>query len=157
MESIPTDQPLSGSASISAFHDSLSVSESVGPHVCLHTGGPICKTVPPFSSNVAQHGLPPQPSFAEQAGFSPCTSPRLLTAVDVPTQCLFGSSIHLALTNQVSFTNASLLGWGAHLGLLRVERLWSESEVLLHIKVLELWAIHNACRAFQTLGGSHIH
>lgn len=45
-------------------------------------------------------------------------------------------------------TDASALGWGAHLGGLSMQGIWNESELLLHINIRELRAIHLACQAF---------
>lgn len=46
-------------------------------------------------------------------------------------------------------TDASALGWGAHLGDLHTQGLWSPPELSLHINVRELRAIRLACQAFQ--------
>lgn len=45
-------------------------------------------------------------------------------------------------------SNASDLGWEAHLGNLRTQGLWSEDELSLHINVKELRAILMACEVF---------
>ncbi|XP_034622441.1 uncharacterized protein LOC117875318 [Trachemys scripta elegans] len=44
--------------------------------------------------------------------------------------------------------DASALGWGAHLGDLRKQGLWSQAEVALHISVRELSAVRLACQTF---------
>ncbi|XP_078520251.1 uncharacterized protein LOC144785006 [Lissotriton helveticus] len=45
-------------------------------------------------------------------------------------------------------TDASTLGWGAHLGDLEIKGLWSPEERLLHINLLELRVIRLALKAF---------
>ncbi|XP_050825375.1 uncharacterized protein LOC127058925 [Gopherus flavomarginatus] len=45
-------------------------------------------------------------------------------------------------------TDASDLGWGAHLGTLRTQGLWSQEEVGLHINMRELRAVRLACQTF---------
>ncbi|XP_043363956.1 uncharacterized protein LOC122458715 [Dermochelys coriacea] len=46
-------------------------------------------------------------------------------------------------------TDASSLGWGAHLGNLRTQGLWSAGELSLHINVWELRAVRLPCQAFR--------
>lgn len=49
-----------------------------------------------------------------------------------------------------------LLNRGPHLDLLEIQGLWSKHEVSLHISVLELCTICNACQTFQDpIRGSH--
>lgn len=45
-------------------------------------------------------------------------------------------------------SDTSVLGWGAHLGHLRTQGLWSQEELLLHINIRELRAVCLACQAF---------
>ncbi|KAJ1124818.1 hypothetical protein NDU88_003267 [Pleurodeles waltl] len=45
-------------------------------------------------------------------------------------------------------TDASTLGWGAHLGDLEIKGLWSPEEQMFHINLLELWAVRLALKAF---------
>lgn len=54
-------------------------------------------------------------------------------------------------------TDASLIGWGAHLDSLKVQGLWSEWEASLYISVLELHAIYDACQTCQDQGCSISH
>lgn len=42
------------------------------------------------------------------------------------------------------------LGWGAHLGNLSTEGLWSQEDRSLHINIREVRAIHLACQVFLT-------
>lgn len=50
---------------------------------------------------------------------------------------------------RIIVTDASLIGWVAHLRSLKVQGLWLEQKASLHIKVLELLAIYNACRGLR--------
>ncbi|KAJ1168361.1 hypothetical protein NDU88_000287 [Pleurodeles waltl] len=45
-------------------------------------------------------------------------------------------------------TDASTLGWGAHLGDLEIKGLWSPEEQMFHINLLELRAVRLALKAF---------
>ncbi|KAM7182065.1 uncharacterized protein RBU57_000616 [Macrochelys suwanniensis] len=45
-------------------------------------------------------------------------------------------------------TDASALGWGAHLGHLTMQGMWQHHEITLHVNIKELRAIHLACQAF---------
>ncbi|KAJ1176911.1 hypothetical protein NDU88_002178 [Pleurodeles waltl] len=45
-------------------------------------------------------------------------------------------------------SDASTLGWGAHLGDLEIKGLWSPAEQMLHINLLELRAVRLALKAF---------
>jgi hypothetical protein len=47
------------------------------------------------------------------------------------------------------FTDASINGWGSHLGSLTANGTWSQSEAKLHINVLETRAILRALKSFQ--------
>lgn len=51
----------------------------------------------------------------------------------------------------ISTTDTSLLDWGAHLNNLSVQGRWSISESTLHINILELRAVRNACAHFLPL------
>ena len=44
--------------------------------------------------------------------------------------------------------DASLLGWGGHLGEVEIRELWSPAKTHFHINVLELWVIHLKQKAF---------
>ncbi|XP_065435882.1 uncharacterized protein LOC135979940 [Chrysemys picta bellii] len=52
-------------------------------------------------------------------------------------------------------TDASDLGWGAHLGELRTQGLWSREDRLLHINLKELRAVRLACQTFHTTIEGH--
>ena len=55
------------------------------------------------------------------------------------------------------FTNASLVGWGAHLGDLSVSGQWSVQWSKEHINVLELQAVWLALKSFhQVISGCHV-
>lgn len=45
-------------------------------------------------------------------------------------------------------SDASALGWGAHLESLRIQGLWSQEKLFLHISVRELRAVCLASQAF---------
>ncbi|XP_024071350.2 uncharacterized protein LOC112117576 [Terrapene carolina triunguis] len=47
-------------------------------------------------------------------------------------------------------SDASDLGWGAHIGNVQTQGMWSTPDLFLHINVKELRAIHLACTAFLT-------
>ena len=63
---------------------------------------------------------------------------------------LIGCPLHAEEHNLLLFTDASVKGWGAHLGDMTVSGLWSDTEANLHINVLELKAVVLAIRSFQT-------
>ena len=67
-----------------------------------------------------------------------------------PKNVLTGSPLHAEEHNLLLFTDASVKGWGAHLGDLTVSGLWSDRETNLHINILELKAVFLAIRSFQT-------
>lgn len=46
-------------------------------------------------------------------------------------------------------TDAFLMGWVEHLRSLKVQGLWLEQKVSLHINLLELQALYSASHAFQ--------
>lgn len=52
------------------------------------------------------------------------------------------------LPTRTVVTSASLVDWGTYLGSLKIQGLCSEQEVLMHINVLELCVIYNACLTF---------
>lgn len=54
------------------------------------------------------------------------------------------------LPSLILTTDASLQGWGAHMGLLHTHDLWSPEDSILHINVLELKAIFLTVRTFLT-------
>ena len=55
-------------------------------------------------------------------------------------------------------TDASLLGWGGHLGEVEIRGLWSLAETRLHMNLLALWAIHLLLKAIlPTIGGRMVH
>ncbi|KAM7164069.1 uncharacterized protein RBU57_008131 [Macrochelys suwanniensis] len=64
----------------------------------------------------------------------------LIVGAGVPFQ-----SPHPSLT---LVTDASALGWGAHLGDLTMQGMWQHHELDLHINIKELRAIRLACQAF---------
>ena len=52
-----------------------------------------------------------------------------------------------ALTQQLTlYLDASMTGWGGHMGTLHSAGLWSQEEQLWHINILELEVV---CRVFQ--------
>ena len=63
---------------------------------------------------------------------------------------LIGCPLHAEEHNILLFTDASVKGWGAHLGDLTVSGLWSDTEANLHINILELKAVFLEIRSFQT-------
>ena len=60
-----------------------------------------------------------------------------------------GVPLHAPLASQEMFTDASTSGWGAHLGVLRAQGSWNQQEAVLHINLLEMKAVLNACKAFS--------
>ena len=75
--------------------------------------------------------------------FSHSYSPKISKPTSV-------SCLHAEEHNLLLFTDASVKGWGAHLGDLTVSGLWSDRETNLHINILELKAVFLAIRSFQT-------
>jgi predicted lactoylglutathione lyase len=61
-----------------------------------------------------------------------------------------GCSIKLGSINSTIFTDASNSGWGAWCGTNLVHGLWSESEAIEHINILELKAVWLALLAFAS-------
>lgn len=51
----------------------------------------------------------------------------------------------------IIMADASLLGWGVHLGTLTAQGRWSPLETTLHINLLELRVVRNACLYFLLL------
>ncbi|XP_075783465.1 DNA repair protein RAD51 homolog 2 isoform X1 [Pelodiscus sinensis] len=77
---------------------------------------------------------------------------------DNPQNLLSGVPFHAQRPTVQITTDASLIGWGAHLQQHRVQGLWSAQESLLHINLLELRAVSNACRHFlQRIRGHAVH
>ena len=66
-----------------------------------------------------------------------------------PKNVLIGCPRHAEEHNLLLFTDASVKGWGAHLGDLTVSGLWSDTEANLHINIMELKALFLAIRSFQ--------
>ena len=58
---------------------------------------------------------------------------------------LRGASVTPIEPDTQLFTDASNIGWGAHLNALTVSGVWTTTEKTLHINVLELEAIHHEC------------
>lgn len=74
-----------------------------------------------------------------------------------PVNLLRGASITTSLPEMILHTDASLDGWGAHLGELQAQGRWSETERNLHINNLELKAVILALEQFFTLvEGKHV-
>ena len=61
---------------------------------------------------------------------------------------LKGCPLHAEEHNLLLFTDASVKGWGAHLGDLTVSGLWSDTEANLHINILELKAVFFGNKVF---------
>lgn len=67
------------------------------------------------------------------------------------------SSFHQDALTQTIVTDASLQGWGAHMGQLQVQGLWLEAERGYHINLLELKAVHPALKSlYQSLQSSSL-
>ncbi|KAJ1114356.1 hypothetical protein NDU88_002594 [Pleurodeles waltl] len=66
----------------------------------------------------------------------------------LPSNLLVGIPFQQRPPSQTIVTDASLLGWGAHMEHLRVQGEWSQRESLYHINLLELRAVHLALKAF---------
>ena len=67
-----------------------------------------------------------------------------------PKNVLTGCPLHVEEHNLLLFTDASIKGWGAHLGDLTISGLWSDTEANLHINILEMKAVFLAIRSFQS-------
>ena len=61
-----------------------------------------------------------------------------------------GCLLHEEEHNLLLFTDASVKGWGAHLGDLAVRAMWSDTEANLHINSFELKALFLVIRSFQS-------
>nr|XP_025037028.1 uncharacterized protein LOC112544649 [Pelodiscus sinensis] len=66
----------------------------------------------------------------------------------VPKNLISGVPFHRQQPTTQLTTDALLLGWGAHLEHNQVQGLWSPMESMMHINLLELRAVCNACRHF---------
>ena len=64
---------------------------------------------------------------------------------------LWGQPLHPLQHALQIFTDASNVGWGAHLGDSRARGVWSEPESRLHINFLELKAVFLALKSFEPL------
>ncbi|KAJ1121781.1 hypothetical protein NDU88_000300 [Pleurodeles waltl] len=62
-----------------------------------------------------------------------------------------GAPFHQVLPSDTLVTDASLQGWGAHLGPFQAQGLWSDKEKQYHINLLELRAVHLALKSFIPL------
>ncbi len=67
----------------------------------------------------------------------------------IPSNVLSGVSMLTFVATDHLYTDASMVGWGAHLDNEQVSGLWSEDERLLHINILEFQAVLNAIRHWQ--------
>ena len=66
----------------------------------------------------------------------------------VPEHLLAGAPFVLAPPEQTLFTDASLHGWGAHLGDALVSGVWTPQQAVLHINHVELLAVFLALQSF---------
>ena len=66
-----------------------------------------------------------------------------------PQNVLKGADLHPQEHNVQVFTDASNVGWGAHLNQDSIKGLWSDLEKSLHINVLELKAVFLALKHFR--------
>ena len=74
-----------------------------------------------------------------------------------PVNLLRGHPIHELEPDFLLFSDASRLGWGAHLGESQVSGLWSAADLRHHINWLELRAVWLGLRHFhQTVAGSTV-
>lgn len=85
----------------------------------------------------------------KQATINALNSQRLPQIVERPTECLFRDPIYIATS--ILTTDASLVGWGAHLDNHKISGKWSPTESTLHINLLEFRAVRNACAHFLLL------
>nr|XP_025045344.1 uncharacterized protein LOC112547415 [Pelodiscus sinensis] len=67
-----------------------------------------------------------------------------------PTNLLTGVPFHRPQPTIQITTDASLIGWGTHMGNSTVQGRWLPREMLLHINLLELRAVRHACKHFQS-------
>ncbi|KAM7166314.1 uncharacterized protein RBU57_007209 [Macrochelys suwanniensis] len=105
-----------------------------------------------LSAALIEHGLCTQQTLSQQTGDTTTKGYPLPTMMDTPRECMFWNSLPTRPPPSVTITtDASLIGWGAHLGHHNVQGKWSPTETRLHINLLELRAVHNACRHFLPL------
>ncbi|XP_075785297.1 uncharacterized protein LOC142829500 [Pelodiscus sinensis] len=78
----------------------------------------------------------------------PARVKKLLVWWTLPANTLAGVPFRVQPPSIQLTTDASLIGWGAHMLHYRTQGLWSHQESLLHINFLELRAVFNACRHF---------
>ena len=67
-----------------------------------------------------------------------------------PQNVLQGAPLHPLESTLSLFTDASMKGWGAHLGDQRLHGTWSDQERTLHINLLELKAAFLALKGFES-------
>lgn len=85
-----------------------------------------------------------QPGCLGQASGSPLACNGLSKLVGGASPCLCGCTF-LSPPSVTLTTDASLLGWGAHLSILMIQGRWTASETSLHINMLVLRAVRNTC------------
>lgn len=66
-----------------------------------------------------------------------------------PTNLCMGVPLVSPLSALTLVTDTSSLGWEANLGNLRTQDLWLPQDLVLHINVVELRAIHLSCQVFS--------
>ncbi|KAF7246348.1 RNA-directed DNA polymerase from mobile element jockey [Varanus komodoensis] len=95
--------------------------------------------------------LPPQKHPATKLIQIPFAILRTLTWWTIPGNLSISVPFRPLQPTTTLYTDASLLGWGATCSRLRVQGTWNRQERRKHINFLELLAIFNALKAFETV------
>lgn len=124
----------------------------------VHTNAPFCQIAslpPPDAAEVSQSS---DPSSLGQTGPTSSTNPGHLMVMEIQGSVCQGIPLAWSPPTRIIVNDLSLRSWGAHLGSLKIQSLWSEQEASLHINVLELQTIYSSCHTFQDhIKGSVVH
>lgn len=121
-----------------------------------HLYSPACEIVPLSSSIVVEVGLSSEMLFIGQASPNATGDSGVPTVMGRTERCMRGCSLP-SLTSTI-FTDTATINWEASKEKWKIQALWSKQEVSLHIGILELQVVDNACQAFQAqVKGTAVH
>lgn len=122
--------------------------QAVGPHVSVYFGGSACKTSSHAPPNMACIGLLPLETQHRHDCHNPTPGTYFPGQVGDPCKHDRRGSFAALRLSLTLMSDASDLGWEAHLGRCRTQGLWSPEELALHINIRELRVICLACKVF---------
>lgn len=117
-------------------------------HGSMHLHSLSRTTTSETSPDVAGVSLHPSQAPTGQGPHNSATSTFCSGKVVQPGQYVQREPFVTPKPTMVLVSDASDLGYGAQLGTLKTQRLWSWEELALHINVRDLKAIHLACGVF---------